>query len=267
MQGRALLCSRKVAFQALPHPSFAALRPPSVFRNTTSTFSGINSINRPLVRRSFASTSKPDDASFSQQPQYEYEKAAAEEQYEQLNQFGLSKHEQSLFRHEEEELPSLPDHGFRFYTSPDQLQDRNEPVKRALSTRTASLTEYRRFKRQQIINKYRTDMFDTGSSRVQVALLTERIQALTDHLRRHRHDTAAKREVQRLLVRRRKLMQYMIRNDYTNYRVVVRELGLRPVPLFLSKYVSHRGNKEPHSVIRARHGRIKKRSQRGHKGH
>lgn len=51
-----------------------------------------------------------------------------------------------------------------------------------------------------------------------VALLTERIQAFTEHLRRHRHDTAAKRQLQQLLVRRRKLMQYMIRKDYNNYR-------------------------------------------------
>lgn len=115
----------------------------------------------------FGSTSKPEDATVTREPQFEFEKAAAEEQYNELEQFGNTKHEKSLFKHDDEELPSIPDHGFRFYTSPDQLQDRNDPVKRALSTRTASLKEYRLFKRQQIVNKYRTDTYDTGSPRVQ----------------------------------------------------------------------------------------------------
>lgn len=130
---------------------------------------------------------------------------------------------------------------------------------------------------------------------------------MTKHMVAHPHDKHAKRALDRYLVRRRKLLQYMMRKDYNNYRcvgvrgctcastcgccpasgwlrsivrgpsntrlavcsIVLRELGLRPTPLFYSKYPpSHLDRVRPaHKAIHERRRRIANPKKRGHKGH
>jgi small subunit ribosomal protein S15 len=87
-----------------------------------------------------------------------------------------------------------------------------------------SLTKERK---QELIDKYGRSEGDTGSAEVQVALLTERINELTDHLRSHRKDHHSRRGLLMLVGKRRRLLRYLERADVERYRNLVSELGLR----------------------------------------
>ncbi len=99
-----------------------------------------------------------------------------------------------------------------------------------------------------------------------VTMLTSRITQLTLHLSKNRHDQAVKRRLQILASRRRRLLQYMTRVDYANYRTVVRELALRPVPVVGSRHPP-KVRKESHAKINARSATKRKGGSRGHLGH
>jgi small subunit ribosomal protein S15 len=87
-----------------------------------------------------------------------------------------------------------------------------------------TLTQERKL---DIIRQFGEDERDTGSTRVQVALLTARINDLTDHLRTHRKDHHSRRGLLMLVGQRRRLLQYLQRHDLEGYRALIRELGLR----------------------------------------
>ncbi|MCU0491057.1 MAG: 30S ribosomal protein S15 [Chloroflexaceae bacterium] len=78
-----------------------------------------------------------------------------------------------------------------------------------------------------IITGYQTHGGDTGSPEVQVALLTERINQLVDHLRIHIHDHNSRRGLLKLVGRRRRLLNYLNHKDKERYRTVIERLGLR----------------------------------------
>jgi small subunit ribosomal protein S15 len=78
-----------------------------------------------------------------------------------------------------------------------------------------------------IIRKFGSDEHDTGSTRVQIALLTERINDLTQHLRTHRKDHHSRRGLLMLVGQRRRFLRYLERHDLEGYRALIRELGLR----------------------------------------
>jgi small subunit ribosomal protein S15 len=80
---------------------------------------------------------------------------------------------------------------------------------------------------QQIIEQFRTHPTDTGSPEVQVALLTERINALTEHLRLHKHDHHSRRGLLMMVGQRRRLLSYLAREDVNRYRSLIARLGLR----------------------------------------
>jgi small subunit ribosomal protein S15 len=82
-------------------------------------------------------------------------------------------------------------------------------------------------KKREIVSKYGRGDNDTGSAEVQVALLTERINELTEHLREHRKDHHSRRGLLMLVGKRRRLLQYLQRNDLDRYRDLIQELGLR----------------------------------------
>ena len=77
------------------------------------------------------------------------------------------------------------------------------------------------------VQKYRTHETDSGSTRVQVALLTERINYLTDHFRAHKKDHHGRRGLLKMVGKRRRLLNYLKRTDVDGYRQIVQELGLR----------------------------------------
>ena len=83
------------------------------------------------------------------------------------------------------------------------------------------------FEKASTIEKYRTHDGDTGSSRVQVAVLTERINYLTDHFRQHHKDHHSRRGLLKMVGRRRRLLEYLKRTDIDGYRKIIDELGLR----------------------------------------
>jgi small subunit ribosomal protein S15 len=87
-----------------------------------------------------------------------------------------------------------------------------------------SLTQERK---QELIQKFGRSEGDTGSAEVQIALLTERINELTEHLRSHRKDHHSRRGLLMLVGKRRRLLRYLERADLDRYRQVVADLGLR----------------------------------------
>src|SRR5207244_6116676 len=77
------------------------------------------------------------------------------------------------------------------------------------------------------VRKYGRHEGDTGSAPVQIALLTERINSLTDHFRVHANDFHGQRGLLRMVSQRRRLLEYLTRNDLQRYRQFIDELGLR----------------------------------------
>jgi small subunit ribosomal protein S15 len=84
-----------------------------------------------------------------------------------------------------------------------------------------------REKKTEVIGKFASHEGDTGSPEVQVALLTARINDLTEHLRTHRKDHHSRRGLLMLVGQRRRLLNYLNRHDVERYRALVQELGLR----------------------------------------
>jgi small subunit ribosomal protein S15 len=82
-------------------------------------------------------------------------------------------------------------------------------------------------RKRELIEQFGDSSNDTGKPEVQVALLTERINQLTDHLRTHRKDHHSRRGLLMLVGRRRRFLNYLQRTDLERYRTLVRELGLR----------------------------------------
>ena len=81
--------------------------------------------------------------------------------------------------------------------------------------------------KREIVDKYGRDQADTGSTEVQIALLTARINDLTEHLREHRKDHHSRRGLLMLVGKRRRLLRYLERSDLERYRALVGELGIR----------------------------------------
>ena len=82
-------------------------------------------------------------------------------------------------------------------------------------------------RKQQIINEYRRDEKDTGSPEVQVAILTERINELTEHLKVHKKDNHSRRGLLKMVGKRRNLLNYLAKKDEEAYKDLVKKLGLR----------------------------------------
>jgi small subunit ribosomal protein S15 len=80
---------------------------------------------------------------------------------------------------------------------------------------------------RELVEKFGSGATDTGKTEVQIALLTERINALTEHLRVHGKDHHSRRGLLMLVGRRRRFLNYLQRTDLERYRNLVRELGLR----------------------------------------
>ena len=79
----------------------------------------------------------------------------------------------------------------------------------------------------EIIAEHRRHESDTGSAEVQIALLSERVRSLTEHLRDHAKDHASRRGLLKLVGQRRRLLDYLARTDVERYRAIVARLGLR----------------------------------------
>ena len=85
----------------------------------------------------------------------------------------------------------------------------------------------RKDEKTAVIEANRTHATDTGSPEVQVAILTARINELTEHLRVHKQDNHSRRGLYKMLGKRRKLLDYLIKMDIERYRAIIAKLGIR----------------------------------------
>lgn len=81
--------------------------------------------------------------------------------------------------------------------------------------------------KEKLVGDYRTHDADTGSSQVQIALLSQRITELTEHFKIHKKDNNSRRGLLKLVSRRRKLLDYLKRRDIEQYHQIIERLGLR----------------------------------------
>ncbi len=81
--------------------------------------------------------------------------------------------------------------------------------------------------KQRITEEYRVHESDTGSTEVQVAVITERIKQITDHLRVHKKDVHSRRGLVTLVSKRRRLLNYLTKEDVNRYQTLITRLGLR----------------------------------------
>ena len=82
-------------------------------------------------------------------------------------------------------------------------------------------------KKAELVEKFGKSKNDTGSIEVQIAILTEEINSLTEHFKTHARDNHSKRGLLRKVGQRKSLLNYLIENDVTRYRKIVKDLGLR----------------------------------------
>ena len=82
-------------------------------------------------------------------------------------------------------------------------------------------------RKQEIINEYKREENDTGSPEVQIALLTQRINELTEQLKIHKKDNHSRRGLLKMVGKRRNLLNYLAKKDINRYREIVEKLGLR----------------------------------------
>ncbi len=82
-------------------------------------------------------------------------------------------------------------------------------------------------KKQSLIEEYKTHDNDTGSPEVQIAILTERITGLTEHLKIHKKDHHSRRGLLKMVGQRRALLNYLKNRNFERYRAIVQKLGLR----------------------------------------
>lgn len=85
----------------------------------------------------------------------------------------------------------------------------------------------RKDQKTAVIEANRTHETDTGSPEVQVAILTERINQLTEHLKEHTHDNHSRRGLYKMIGKRRSLLDYLARKDIERYRALIAKLGIR----------------------------------------
>ncbi|MBF8436659.1 30S ribosomal protein S15 [Halanaerobiaceae bacterium Z-7014] len=82
-------------------------------------------------------------------------------------------------------------------------------------------------RKEEVIKEYQREEGDTGSPEVQIALLTERIKELTEHLKEHKNDNHSRRGLLKMVGRRKRMLKYLQNNDVERYRELISSLGIR----------------------------------------
>ncbi len=85
----------------------------------------------------------------------------------------------------------------------------------------------RKEQKNEVIETNRLHETDTGSPEVQIAILTERIKQLTEHLKEHKHDNHSRRGLLKMVGKRRALLAYLQKKDIERYRAIIKKLGIR----------------------------------------
>lgn len=95
-----------------------------------------------------------------------------------------------------------------------------------MAKKKESTTQQTRFDKKAIIDRFKTHEGDTGSPEVQIALLTERIKKVTDHLREHSHDVHSRRGLLSMVNKRRRLLHYLMGKEADRYKAIIANIGL-----------------------------------------
>ncbi|KAF0693211.1 Aste57867_15805 [Aphanomyces stellatus] len=122
---------------------------------------------------------------------------------------------------------AITEANLRFGYAPSQVADAPEDVRRSLSLENASQAELNKISIQNAISAFQRFPGDTGSSEVQIAILTQKIKRMTEHFRDHKKDNHSRRGLQAMIDQRKKLLKYLRRENLQQYRAVVAALGLR----------------------------------------
>mgnify|MGYP002510535144 FL=1 len=112
-------------------------------------------------------------------------------------------------------------------TPPRNAAYTRPPLSGRDSIRKVEFPMIRKDQKTSVIEANRTHETDTGSPEVQIAILTARIQELTEHLRVHIHDNHSRRGLYKMIGKRRKLLDYLAKKDIERYRAVIAKLGIR----------------------------------------
>ena len=116
----------------------------------------------------------------------------------------------------------------RCYYARSSVLGRHRPFTwREVNFKKVDLTMILKEKKTQVILENATHEGDTGSPEVQIAILTARINELTDHLRVHKHDNHSRRGLLMMVGKRRNLLDYLARKDINRYRAIIAKLGIR----------------------------------------
>jgi small subunit ribosomal protein S15 len=127
------------------------------------------------------------------------------------------------------ELPADLVGKYRFGVTPEEVADAPEKVKEILSFKWAKQSEINAFRAGEAAKKFERAPMDTGSSEVQVARMTVRIRALTEHMNTHHKDKRTKRSLITLVSQRSAMMKYLKRQDVEKYYKVLTTLNLRDI--------------------------------------
>ena len=141
---------------------------------------------------------------------------------------------------------------YLYHMTSDMLDEFPEEMKRVFGISTLGQSDLNRLKKQEIVSKFQRKASDTGSTEVQIALLTERIRRLTEHLWYHHKDFSAKRRMYILVGKRKKLMKYLRNNNFERYVYTIRELKMNDIgpKLPLPSYKQGSGMSELHLRFR-----------------
>ena len=111
-------------------------------------------------------------------------------------------------------------------------------------------------KKEEIIKKFKTHKNDTGSSEVQIAILTEEVKELTEHLKEHRKDFSSRRGLVKKLNQRRKLLRFLERDNFESFEGLVKKLGLKVTKI--SELASEIGKKIKRDVEKEQNEDVEK---------
>ncbi|XP_011409735.1 PREDICTED: 28S ribosomal protein S15, mitochondrial-like [Amphimedon queenslandica] len=115
------------------------------------------------------------------------------------------------------------------YNDIPEMENSPEAVKKRFSIEFASKKQRNKLLKNEMIQKYQQNPGDTGSTAVQIAIMTAKIQNLTEHMRNNRKDKSSLRKLLHGIERRKKLFKYLRRTDFTRYHVLLKEFGLKPL--------------------------------------
>ena len=141
--------------------------------------------------------------------------------------FSKLRYEDLKKAHEESVVPVTDDDFKQNYNSMEDIRIKRHQQTLIPLNETSAKDYLDTDKKREVIDKYKTSEMDTGSPNVQVALLTQKIESLTNHFKAHKKDNHSRRGLLMMVNKRRKLLDYLKSKDFSSYKQLISDLGLR----------------------------------------